>query len=52
MDMEDGEEGWLVKCLRFERDSDSGMESLYVGQRRRVQRYAWGDHEFELQVPR
>ncbi|KAK0127795.1 hypothetical protein ONS96_007303 [Cadophora gregata f. sp. sojae] len=34
---------WLVKCLRFAKDSDSGMKSLYVGQRKVIQRYAWSD---------
>ncbi|KAH7370751.1 hypothetical protein BKA65DRAFT_23918 [Rhexocercosporidium sp. MPI-PUGE-AT-0058] len=38
---------WLVKCLRFARDTDSGMKSLYVGQRPVVQRYAWGEHDPE-----
>ncbi|KAG4442239.1 hypothetical protein IFR05_002288 [Cadophora sp. M221] len=36
---------WLVKCLRFARDTDSGMKSLYVGQRPVIQRYAWGEHD-------
>ncbi|KAH9217233.1 hypothetical protein DL95DRAFT_522175 [Leptodontidium sp. 2 PMI_412] len=38
---------WLVKCLRFARDTDSGMKSLYVGQRPVIQRYAWGEHDSE-----
>lgn len=38
-----GDEDLLVKCLRFARDSDSGMKSLYVGQKKVIQRYAWGE---------
>ncbi|CZT08814.1 uncharacterized protein RAG0_13781 [Rhynchosporium agropyri] len=41
------EKDWLVKCLRFARDSDSGRKSLYVGQRPLIQRYAWGDHDWK-----
>ncbi|KAH7413319.1 hypothetical protein BKA64DRAFT_660795 [Cadophora sp. MPI-SDFR-AT-0126] len=37
------DDDWLVKCLRFARDTDSGMKSLYVGHRKKIQRYAWGD---------
>lgn len=36
-----------MKCLRFARDTDSGMKSLYVGQRPVIQRYAWGEHDSE-----
>ncbi|PVH82956.1 hypothetical protein DL98DRAFT_513634 [Cadophora sp. DSE1049] len=39
------DEEWLVKCLRFAKDSDSGMKSLYVGHRKVIQRYTWGEVE-------
>ncbi|KAI9053874.1 hypothetical protein LZ554_002821 [Drepanopeziza brunnea f. sp. 'monogermtubi'] len=36
-----------VKCLRWAKDSDSGIKSLYVGQGAFVQRYAWGEGALE-----
>ena len=40
-----GEDAANVKCLRFARDIEGRMKSLYVGLPPDIQRFAWAERE-------